>query len=416
MRGSVDPPAGGGSPRRGRLPDPAGLSWRYQPLPTIPEAEAHWPNEEDRHEVEEERSVVAKQRDRKKARRSRATVAAAFLALAGATGAAAGGVRKVASGRREARAYRNLMARVEASEYTDDEKERALAVAKDRWPGCVSARLSAIQCKNMIDQEVLDGNTENDRFIRTIIVGKRKKNDPLSNSIVIMMDDHDRVLGRDGDGMIHYDFLWSGSGVEASRYQQRKIPPIIAEEVSPDITIESVEVNIVPVRILGAATDDAIAEYSTAPIYGGVRIVDGATNTAAGDAYLNTELSSSVTIEAPGERSLGPFDCTGLTGRNCCLMIKHKIRDADTGGRAVQCYLDYAEGTVKREALLNSRGKKVFIYTNHNGRITKEPKVVGDWPGGVGDFDSWIQEGGGLSNGQMRLIHGDDWVPPGQAE
>ena len=121
MRGSVDPPAGGGT-RRGRLPDPAGLSWRHQPLPSIPEAAPHWPSEED----DEECSIVAKQQVRKK-RRTGATIAAALLALAGAAGVATG-VQKVANGRREARVYRNLMARVEASEYTDDEKERVSAI------------------------------------------------------------------------------------------------------------------------------------------------------------------------------------------------------------------------------------------------------------------------------------------------
>ena len=101
-------------------------------------------------------------------------------------------------------------------------------------------------------------------------------------------------------------------------------------------------------------------------------------------------------------------------------MIKHKIRDADIHGRAIQCYLDYHEETQKHKALLNARGKKVFIFTNHKGRISKEPKVVGDWPQGKTSdqpgFHEWIQDGGGLSNGQMRLIHGPDWEPPEQAQ
>lgn len=87
-------------------------------------------------------------------------------------------------------------------------------------------------------------------------------------------------------------------------------------------------------------------------------------------------------------------------------------------GRAIQCYTDYHEDTEKHKALINSRGKKVFIFENHKGRITKEPKVVGDWPKGIADnepdFHDWIQDGGGLSDGQMRLIHGEDWQPPGQ--
>lgn len=52
---------------------------------------------------------------------------------------------------------------------------------------------SVDQCKTLIDQEVLDLNTENDRFIRTIIVGKRNEDDDLSNAIVVPMGDDDRV-------------------------------------------------------------------------------------------------------------------------------------------------------------------------------------------------------------------------------
>jgi hypothetical protein len=293
-----------------------------------------------------------------------------------------------------------------------------LAVGKSTWPRCVNQKLSAIQCKEIIDQDILDLNTDTDKFVRTIIVGKRNENDPLSNSIVLFMDDNDRVMGRDGDGKVYYDFKWKGSGNEASRYQQRKIPPIVAKEVSVEPTSDSIEVEIVPIRTLGASTYDAIGGYSTAPISGGVETLGLETDTALGATTLQTALTETATIEQAGERTIGPFNCSGMTGRSCCLMIKHKIRDADTKGRAIQCYLDYHEQTEKAKALLNARGKKVFIFENHKGRISKEPKVVGDWPQGIAvdepGFHDWIQDGGGLSNGQMRLIHGPDWQPPGQ--
>lgn len=202
-----------------------------------------------------------------------------------------------------------------------------LAVAKTQWPECTSRKLSAVQCKNLIDAEVLDMNTENDRFIRTIVVGKRNVNDELSNSIVIFMDDYDRVLGRDGDGMIYYDFEWEGSGTEATSYQQRKIPPIIAEETTTDITPDSVDVNVVPVRTLGGTTNDVMNGYVSDPIAGGVRIHATAASTIEGTTHLQEALAEEVTIEAAGTRSIGPFNCTGMTGNDCCLMIKHKVRD-----------------------------------------------------------------------------------------
>lgn len=83
--------------------------------------------------------------------------------------------------------------------------------------------------------------------------------------------------------MIYYDFDWNISGIEATNYQQRKIPPIIAEEVEYEATYDSIIEYIVPVRQLGATTDDALNGYSQDPIYGGVRILPTAENTPEGD-------------------------------------------------------------------------------------------------------------------------------------
>ncbi len=79
--------------------------------------------------------------------------------------------------------------------------------------------MSAIKCKQLIDDdnEVLQYNTHTDRFIRTIIVGKRAENDPLSNSVVILLDDNNMVKGKNGDGLVYFDFKWDGSGNEATR-------------------------------------------------------------------------------------------------------------------------------------------------------------------------------------------------------
>ena len=215
---------------------------------------------------------------------------------------------------------------------------------------------------------------------------------------------------------IHQCSDWDSSGAEATNYQQRKVPPIVAEEISPEITYDSVEVNIVPLRILGSTTSDATAGTSTAPITGGIETYGTETNTEEGTVALQEALAETVTIATEGSRTIGPFDCSGMTGHSCCLMIKHKIRDANTDGQAIQCYLDYKDTTVKYKALLNARGKKVFIFENHDGKVSKEPKVVGGWPKGIADsdpdFHNWIQDGGGLSVKQMKLIHGESWEPP----
>ncbi len=171
----------------------------------------------------------------------------------------------------------------------------------------------------------------------------------------------------------------------------------------------TIEWNIVPIRQLGASTHDAIHGYSRARICGDVQTLGTDENTLQGTVKLTQALSETATIaiELSGRRSIGPFDCSGMTSHSCCLMIKHKVRDSDRKGRAIQCYTDYRENTEKHKALINSRGKKIFIFENHNGRISKEPEVVGDWPEGIADtepdFHDWIQDGGGLSDGQMRL-------------
>lgn len=209
--------------------------------------------------------------------------------------------------------------------------------------------MTANQCKELIDQEILEYNTETDKFVRTIIVGKRRETDPHYNSVVLFMDDNDRVMGRDGDGVIYYDFPWEGSGNEATRYQQRKIPEIIAKEVEDVPITESIEVFIEPIRVLGASTYDAINEYSTAPISGGVQTLGLETDTIEGEAKLTTALAETATIEQSGQRTIGPFDCSGMTGHSCCLMIKHKVRDSDSKGRAIQCYQDYHQSTEKHK-------------------------------------------------------------------
>ena len=78
-------------------------------------------------------------------------------------------------------------------------------VLKSTWPECVNNRMNGVHCKNFIDEEILSLFTGVDRLTRTIIVGKRSAYDVFYNTVVILMDDGDHVMGRDGDGMVYYD-------------------------------------------------------------------------------------------------------------------------------------------------------------------------------------------------------------------
>ena len=124
----------------------------------------------------------------------------------------------------------------------------------------------------------------------------------------------------------------------------------------------------------------------TTPDADGVLTADGTTPT-------DTDYLASVGITA-GARSLPAFDCAGLTGFNCCLLIKITVPDSDIYGKAIQCHLNYVEGSAKQGYMGNSRGKKVFINANHNEMVSKIPKVVGAWPKGQNDIAEWISEAG----------------------
>lgn len=117
----------------------------------------------------------------------------------------------------------------------------------------------------------------------------------------------------------------------------------------------------------------------TEPINGGIVLEGSATNTAEGDLKLDAALSEEVVVAEAGPRTLGPYDCTGLTGFSCCLMIKHIVRDSDQSGRSIQCFLEYAEGTAKRTYMDFKTSKKVLIFSNHYGLVKRQPKIVGNW-------------------------------------
>ncbi len=80
-----------------------------------------------------------------------------------------------------------------------------MEVFKETWPECVDKHMSAVLCKEFIDEEILNTFTGRDKYIRVIIKGKRKEYDTWYNTIVISMDDNDKAVGRDGNGMIYYD-------------------------------------------------------------------------------------------------------------------------------------------------------------------------------------------------------------------
>ena len=114
------------------------------------------------------------------------------------------------------------------------------------------------------------------------------------------------------------------------------------------------------------------------------------------EAALLDTLNSPDVIPEAGPRTIPPIDCAGLTGPHCCLKVKKTVRDRDKNHKAIQCFMDFAEGTVKKNMFKNlHKGKKVLIYGNHNNKVTKLPRITGKWDGLV----SGIGEGFGVPKG-----------------
>ena len=77
---------------------------------------------------------------------------------------------------------------------------------KETWPECVALKMSSVQCKDFIDEEILTLLTGEDRNIQSHIVSKPGTTDEWYNCVAISMDDNDLVLGRNNDGLVYYDW------------------------------------------------------------------------------------------------------------------------------------------------------------------------------------------------------------------
>ncbi len=63
-----------------------------------------------------------------------------------------------------------------------------------------------------------------------------------------------------------------------------------------------------------------------------------------------------------------------MTGVDCCLMIKHEVRDVDKNNNAIQCYLDYTPGTTKYNE--QQYASKVRIFETTDGHVSETPAVT----------------------------------------
>lgn len=135
-----------------------------------------------------------------------------------------------------------------------------------------------------------------------------------------------------------------------------------------------------PFLSVGATVDGARLGTDTNPINGGMVINANSHGTPDALEEVSRILAEPAVIEEAGARVLGPFNCAGMTGYECCLIVKHQVRDSDTSGKAIQCHLDYDVTTCKKKfELEQSDNKKVYIYANHKYFVSKDPKVTNTW-------------------------------------
>mmetsp|Transcript_9308 Transcript_9308/g.19265 ORF Transcript_9308/g.19265 Transcript_9308/m.19265 type:complete len:281 (-) Transcript_9308:130-972(-) len=238
--------------------------------------------------------------------------------------------------------------------------ERMMVIKKFTWPECVTEHLTSIECKELIDYEILTLNTGVDVTMRSVIIPKRAEDQMWYNSVVIPLEDNDLVAGRDNNGIIYYDFVWHSTGFPATEEHDAYIPMV---EVDPE-TLQTVHVS-------GASLEGVLAGTDSRPIAGG-NYDPSAQSTIVGQEKLAKALEAESVVEE-GDRTLGPWDCSGMTGIDCCLMIKHEVRDIDHQNNAIQCYLDYKPGTLKYYE--QQYASRVRIFETHDGHVAETPVV-----------------------------------------
>lgn len=179
---------------------------------------------------------------------------------------------------------------------------RLLALVKTLWPECTQWQYkNAFTCKDFIDNELAQmGYPE----IDVVIVYRRNADSPTSNAMVILTDDDGICVGRDGDGLLHYDWDWCGAGYKLTN----------------SVAIEESSKLIKPSR-----WTKMIEKNPNVSCENGVVIHDKSPNAFGGDFNINTcstlagynkkvtALSQSVPMPAQGCRKIAPIDCSGKT-------------------------------------------------------------------------------------------------------
>jgi len=244
-------------------------------------------------------------------------------------------------------------------------RDRLLQIVKSLWPECENK--DAFWCKDLIDNELAQLNLAEE--VKTVIVYKRSEDSPTYNAVSIPLDDNDMCVGRDGDGLLHYDFEWCGSGEKLVNTKEiEESQKLIKPSKWTHLIEKNPNVNCV----------DGVLTFKNPNMFGG-DFDPNACSTLEGYRRVEETVSQTVPVPAAGCRKIGPWDCSGMTGMDACRMIKHLVPDADVKRKQLECWMSYKPGTAKlAETKVDT---KVVIFAKlQNNKVIGVPAMQGPVP------------------------------------
>ena len=191
---------------------------------------------------------------------------------------------------------------------------------------------------------------------------------------------------------------WDSAGTEANETKQRDIPHVNGYWVRGSTIDEFMMIEQEQRRLMNSVRNideqrrldsllsrsRRLIQYNTTELIAGGSYHLNYTNDPAYQEVVDTALSTPKSIAPAGNRTLGPWNCQGLTGISCCSMIKHEVRDADIHGNALQCWIEQwggdgcllksgGGGCLLTKGLCEASINMICIYETSDGMVNMSP-------------------------------------------
>lgn len=249
--------------------------------------------------------------------------------------------------------------------------------------------MSAWQCKKLIDRHIKRSGwftKPHKNHVSTHVLQTRTKFDENYNVVVIRTDGTTgHTEGVTKDGRVNYEFTWASSGTEATDTQKRKVPPVKLNNgiytVVNGSTIDEFRGSegAIGRKLWGESGGrELVLTYNTEAIIAGGQYNTTYTDDTLAKQELDAYLATEPMVRPSGEEVVGPWDCAGLTGVSCCATIKHDVRESDSNGNAIQCWIeeDAPGAPLTTSKACEHDVKKICIYAIKTGSGIKETIVT----------------------------------------